>query len=305
MRVLIAIDGSSEANQAVEFATGIRWPANSKLRVVSIVEPLDEVLAAAWGLPASSESQGYSDEDERKASSVVEEAARALAQTGVTISQSVVRGRAANKVLELAHDFVADLIIIGSRGHGTIASMVLGSVSAEIADHAHCPVLVARNPGMSRVILAVDGSTFAHTAEEVVASWPIFDAVALDVVNVAEISPSWATGLTFAAYAPSSVMIAESETAVAAEHEDIYRSAVDRLHAAGRSAVGRVLRGDAATELLKAAEATHADLIVVGTHGRTGVTRAVFGSVARNVMLHAKCSVLVVREVNRPQQPAV
>ena len=305
MRVLVAIDGSAAAYRAVELATAIRWPAGSELRVVSIVEPLDEVLAAAWGLPASSDSQGYSEEDERKALSIVEEAAGALAQPGVTISQSVARGRPANKVLEIAHDFVADLIIVGSRGHGTIASMVLGSVSAEIADHAHCPVLVARSPGMSRAILAVDGSTFARKAEEVVASWPIFGEVAIDVVNVAEISPSWATGLAVAAYASSSVMMAESTVAVAAEHEAIYRSAVARLHAAGRSAVGRVLRGDAATELLAAAEATHADLIVVGTHGRTGVTRAVFGSVARNVMLHAKCSVLVVREVNGPPQPAV
>ncbi len=305
MRVVLAIDGSAGSSRAIELARGLRWPAGSELRVVSVVEPLDEVIAAAWGLPASAESAGYSEEDERKASSVVEAAAAGLAKAGIAVSQSVARGRPATKVLEVADDFGAELIIVGSRGHGMIASMVLGSVSSEIADHAHCPVLVARKAGMSRAILAVDGSSFARKAEDLVASWPIFEEVVLDVISVTEMSPSWAAGLAFAAYAPSAEMIADAETAVAAEHLEICQSAAARLNAAGRDATGRVLHGDAASVLLAAAESGQADLIVVGTHGRTGVTRAVFGSVSRNVMLHATCSVLVVREVSQPRQPAV
>ena len=300
MRVLLAIDGSASADRAVELAGVMHWPQETELRVVTVVEPMEAVVAAAWGLPASSESAGYSVEDERQALATVETAAGKLARANVVVSKSVVRGRPATKVLELAEDFAADLIIVGSRGHGSIASMVLGSVSAEIADHAHCPVLVARKPGMSRAIVAVDGSSFSRKAEEVVASWPIFGDVNLDVVNVFEAAPSWTTGLATAAYAPSSELIVEAGTAVAAEHQEICRRAVGRLQTAGRTAAGRVLHGDAATEVLCAAESSAADLIVVGTHGRTGVTRAVFGSVARNVMLHAHCSVLVVRELNQP-----
>src|SRR5690349_21497797 len=59
VRVLLAVDGSAAANQAVELATGIHWPAVTELRVVCVVEPLDVVIAAAWGLPGSSESEGY------------------------------------------------------------------------------------------------------------------------------------------------------------------------------------------------------------------------------------------------------
>jgi nucleotide-binding universal stress UspA family protein len=54
--------------------------------------------------------------------------------------------------------------------------------------------------------------------------------------------------------------------------------------------------GDAATEILAAANASKANLIVVGTHGRTGLRRILLGSVARNVLQHAGCSVLIVRE---------
>ena len=68
------------------------------------------------------------------------------------------------------------------------------------------------------------------------------------------------------------------------------------LLAAGLSAEADRSEGDAATEILAAAAASDADLIVIGTHGRTGLARLVLGSVARNVLQHATCSVLIVRE---------
>jgi nucleotide-binding universal stress UspA family protein len=69
-----------------------------------------------------------------------------------------------------------------------------------------------------------------------------------------------------------------------------------QLQTAGRAAEADRREGDAATEILAAASASKADLIVMGTHGRTGIARLVLGSVARNVLQHATCSVLIVRE---------
>ena len=65
-----------------------------------------------------------------------------------------------------------------------------------------------------------------------------------------------------------------------------------QLRGAGVTAEWEYRDGDAATEILAAANASNADLIVVGTHGRTGLQRLVLGSVARNVLQHARCSVL-------------
>ncbi|MDP9270967.1 MAG: universal stress protein [Chloroflexota bacterium] len=72
-------------------------------------------------------------------------------------------------------------------------------------------------------------------------------------------------------------------------------------HRAVHVGVRAVVRweGDAATEILAAAQAFKADLILLGTRGRTGVARLVLGSVARNVLHHASSSVLVVRETPR------
>jgi nucleotide-binding universal stress UspA family protein len=74
------------------------------------------------------------------------------------------------------------------------------------------------------------------------------------------------------------------------------QTAAHRLAAAGLDAEAVALEGDAAAEIVKFAETHHVGTVVMGTRGRTGVARLILGSVARNVLLHAHCSVLIVRE---------
>ena len=76
-------------------------------------------------------------------------------------------------VVDHARSLPADLVVVGSRGHGTIESMMLGSVSAEVVDHAHAPVLVTRSRQAKRIVLAWDGSPSASRAADVVATWPM------------------------------------------------------------------------------------------------------------------------------------
>ena len=78
------------------------------------------------------------------------------------------------------------------------------------------------------------------------------------------------------------------------QHDELAREMTAQLQSAGLTAEAERRDGDAATEILAAANASKADLIVMGTHGRTGLKRLVLGSVARNVLQHATCSVLVV-----------
>jgi nucleotide-binding universal stress UspA family protein len=86
-------------------------------------------------------------------------------------------------------------------------------------------------------------------------------------------------------------------------HDDLAVEMVALLQAAGLTAEADRREGDAATEILAAADAFKADMILMGTHGRTGLTRLVLGSVARNVLQHATCSVLIVREGASPTPP--
>ena len=82
---------------------------------------------------------------------------------------------------------------------------------------------------------------------------------------------------------------------IRAEREAAVQALVARARGAGASATYLVWQGDAGPTILSAAEAERADLIVIGTHGREGVSRLLLGSVSDHVVRHARCPVLVVR----------
>ena len=214
----------------------------------------------------------------------------------MTVEREVFRGRAGSCIVEDATLFGADLIIIGSRGYGSIGSMLLGSVSAEVADHAPCPVLVARAPRLTRIVLGTDGSDYALAAEEWLKRWPIFGQTAIEVTSVAYVGAPWTSGLALSAYSGSAAEYADADRQMVVDHEHAAEAAAQRLRSAGLRATARVVEGDAAHELIRVAAADAADAIVIGTHGRTGLARLIMGSVARNVMLHAHCSVLIIRK---------
>jgi universal stress protein A len=83
------------------------------------------------------------------------------------------------------------------------------------------------------------------------------------------------------------------------EAQDIADGAVAKLESAGLTAESLVRIGDARIEILRAAEEWNADLIILGSHGRTGVSRWLLGSVAEHVVRHAFCSVEVARSPKR------
>src|SRR3989304_1067411 len=91
-------------------------------------------------------------------------------------------GPPATALLDEANALKPDLLVIGSRGHGPMATVLLGSVSTEVADHAPCPVLVARRPSVHRMIVAGGGSESAQRAVATLSAWPIFGGLAARVV---------------------------------------------------------------------------------------------------------------------------
>jgi nucleotide-binding universal stress UspA family protein len=86
-------------------------------------------------------------------------------------------------------------------------------------------------------------------------------------------------------------MVAEARSA----HERLAHESAEELRGAGLHPQVDVRSGDPATEIIAAVERTKADLVVIGSRGRTGATRAFLGSVARKVLMHVGCSVLIAR----------
>ena len=196
-------------------------------------------------------------------------------------------------ILSHAEEWKAELIFMGSHGETSAADVLLGSITSSVLRHAHCPVLVVRPGKITRQVIA--GTDFseasliavkaaAKEAARIGARLTIVHS--LDLIWTAASYPAMAFG-----GAPMDLpadQIQELETIAEQQlHELVKQSHI--------TADTVVTVGSAGRSLIEIASEKKAQLIVVGTVGRTGLRRALLGSVAEAVAKGAPCSVLVVR----------
>jgi nucleotide-binding universal stress UspA family protein len=141
-----------------------------------------------------------------------------------------------------------------------------------------------------KILLAIDGSAPSQDAIDEVAHRPWPSPSSLRILSVTQPYTPPATEVVLA-----SATLEEIRQRQTQEVEQLTRQASERIAASGLSVDAEVREGDPRTAIVDAADEWQADLIVVGSHGRTGLKRLVMGSVAQAVVSHAHCSVEVVR----------
>lgn len=293
MLVIVATDGSEPAGIGVELVARAAWPPETSVRVLGAIEPLPLDVVGPFGIFVGVDP-ATADVIDESAIPALEQARGRMAAVRLRVDTSLRRGRPATAILEAIRELQPDLVVLGSRGHGTIEMMLLGSVSAEVVDHSPKPVLVARGDSVERVILGYDGSPSASRAAELL-RWPMFARSSITIVAVAPPPIPWWSGFSGAG-APSVVpLYVDSAAAIASARDEGAMALASELRAGGLSVTAELRAGDAAEELIAASRASSADLIVIGSHGNAGLPRVLLGSVARNVLAHAHCSVLVSR----------
>lgn len=295
MRILLATDGSEQADVARDLTASMSWPPGSIMRVVAVVERPVGVIPTPWLAPGPGNLNELHAQLVESVTSALRKTEADLRQRGLEVESVIRDGRPASSIIDEAHAFEADLIIIGSRGHGPISTILLGSTSAEVVDHAPCPVLVARRPTLGDVLVADDGSATAERAVAAIEAMPVLAGTPVAVLSVAEVSGPWIIGVAPTMYDDVLAAHAADITAAREQADAVARAGAERLTKAGHRAEAIVAEGDAAHRILETAEARGSGLIVLGSRGQTGLVRALLGSVARNVLLHAKASVMIVR----------
>ena len=136
-KILLATDGSKEAELAARTAADLAKSHNSELHVV-YVEP---------ALPMIGQFADHGPErttpDSRR---LLDEQVRHIEEAGGTVAEAHLRlGRPDDQIIEVGEEVGAGLIVVGSRGHGGVRRALMGSVSDSVVRHAHCPVLVVRD----------------------------------------------------------------------------------------------------------------------------------------------------------------
>jgi nucleotide-binding universal stress UspA family protein len=147
-RIVIATDGSPSALEAVRFGLELAEEQGAEAVFVHVVPAL-EPMATGLGMPAA--MPHHVDDLDRKP---VEEAAALAAEQGVPARTELVVGNPVDEIVAYADSVDADLVVVGSRGHGAVASVLLGSVSRGVLHEARRPVLVVRG---TPVHAAVEG----------------------------------------------------------------------------------------------------------------------------------------------------
>ncbi len=147
-RILLATDGSSEAQLAATTAADLAKSTGSELHVLYVGEaanPYVEVELAGDEAVTSRLDTELKRQFERQAREMLNAEAERVRAAGGTVAQAhLSMGKADHEIVTLAEEMGAGLIVIGSRGRGGIRRALMGSVSDSVVRHSHCPVLVVR-----------------------------------------------------------------------------------------------------------------------------------------------------------------
>lgn len=145
MKVLIAVDESQCSTEVVDVITDQKWNVDTEFRVVSVIEPVySEYLLAGLCVPSFDEMQTeYHNQIVKLVDAKVEQIRQCLPNHFV--DGMVMQGAVAETILNMAEQWSADLIVLGSHGRHGLEKLWLGSVAERVACHAKCSVEVIRS----------------------------------------------------------------------------------------------------------------------------------------------------------------
>jgi nucleotide-binding universal stress UspA family protein len=143
MKILIAIDYSQCAEAALHSVVARPWPPHSEVRVLHVIEPLPLLLGRELTTNDQNiEAVWMAQQEEAK--ELIEKAAEKLRRAGLNVTTALVEGDPKSQIIDVASDWHADLIVLGSHGWKGLYRFTMGSVSEAVLRHAHCAVEVVR-----------------------------------------------------------------------------------------------------------------------------------------------------------------
>jgi SulP family sulfate permease len=272
-RLLVASDGSEYSTAAVRLALRLAGRCAARVRVIHLVPGRgdDPTRDSVDITPAVLEqARAHLDTVEREAT-----AAGIACSTEVVVTNLYPH----EEIVRQAEQMTADLIVMGRRGRRGITRVRLGETTVKVIGHAPCSVLVVpRDADTSGrgLVLATDGSHYADAATAMAATF-------------AKILSAPVTAVSATLPSHSAQRQAEAHTAVERAASFLAQHAV--------TAEAEVLHGRPDEMVVQAGANRGADLIVVGSHGRTGLQRAMLGSVSERIIDAATTPVLVAKSV--------
>jgi hypothetical protein len=284
-KLLLATDGSEFSEGAIREAIRLAKRCSSKLSALSVIETNPEYETIAPQLLERSE----------KAAREHLEAVKARAKKeGVACETSILEGQDSyNYISAEAAKGKASIIIMGRRGRTGLRRLAMGSTTARVIGHAPCNVLVvpsAAQVEFKSLVVATDGSRYSTAAASEAIGIAKRNNSKLTVISVVPAELAMPTDVDFVV--TQRERLAEKEMHTAEQNAKVVKDAAQKE---GVAVQAFVMTGKPADAIIETAREKNADLIVVGSHGRTGLEKLLMGSVAERVIVLSSCAVLVVK----------
>ena len=265
-RLLVATDGSEQSEGAVRETINLAKVCSSKIYAISVIEANAEFMASAPGF-----FEKYEKQMRQHLESVKARASKENIDCEIIIHEGEEPFR---YIVDEAAGKHVEMILMGRYGRTGLNRLLMGSVTAKTIGHSPCKVMVvpeAARVSYKKILVSTDGSKYS-------------DAAALEAISIAKRCGSELITLSVAAR--------DTNLAAAKESVGKVRQIAEKE---GIKVESLTLKGTPYEVIVSTAAQKGADVIVVGSHGRTGVNRLLMGSVTERVIGHSKSAVLVVK----------
>ena len=284
IRILVPVDGSPEASAALPYAAALATPG-TEIVLLTVVPSATDADAARAGLAT---------------------AAQRLRVAGQTVRTEVATGNPARRIVEIAAELRAEMIVMASHGRGAIGRLIYGSVADRVGRESPVPVMVVRTKqlapgpvGISRLVVPLDGSSRAESALPVATTISQRLGTPISLVRVVDPADAMPPAVGVDEAIPFEIYD-EAEKELEQEARRYLEMMAQKLREQGLPMTTSVLVGSPASSI---EDATHfGDVLVLSSHERTGVMRWLLGSLAEKLAREDESPVILV-PASTPDHP--
>lgn len=309
-RILVPLDGSSLSEEALPHAVALAHTNMAAITLLRVVTSSIAAMPTLWPVSQDHLVWRYESEEVKGAQSYMAEIAKALESQGLIVRVEMLEGDPAMEIVRYAEQHPdVQFIAMSTHGRSGLERLLFGSVAERVLHSSPVPLLLVKPDNIhtephtgadyERILLPLDGSPFAEQAIEYAENLALATGATLTLVSAVthpEYPPAFAEEVTLGVE-PNPL---EDHVAWVAQY---IRTTADRLRGKGIPVLTHVLHEQPAEAILEEALSSDADLIVMATHGRSGLPRLWMGSVALKVVKKAEAPVLLVRAKQRVKEP--
>jgi nucleotide-binding universal stress UspA family protein len=278
-KILVAFDGSESGTNALRESLKFAADENCKVTVISVIPPYEGDLSALW-------TNNIRSSMEKQCSSALSEALKAAHKEGVAIETVCEEGEIYERIVDFAGTENYDLIVMGKKGLSLVERALVGSVTARVIGYSRQDVLVIPDGAKiswKKLLVATDGSVYSEAAGKraiEIAGQHNSEIKALSVVDVT---------------VEFMIRAQEVYEELVTKAKSFANGIKEKALSAGVKAESLVRDGEVYKVIIDTAKEYQADMIVMGSLGRTGIKRLLMGSTAERVLGHASFPVLIVK----------